>query len=393
MERYLRTYARIDLEAILHNINEVKKRIEKKVKIMAVIKADGYGHGAAILGDFLKNEVDYYGVATIEEAMELRKCGINLPILILGYTSPSQFVELVENNITQTVYTIEMARKMSEAGAVCGKKAKVHIALNTGMTRIGFKANEDDISAVEVISSLPDLSIEGLFTHFATADEVDKSYSKLQMERYDNFIKLLEERKIHIPIKHMCNSAGIMEFDHHRFDMVRSGIITYGLYPSDEVNKNAVRLRPALEWKTHVINVSNVEAGHGVSYGKTYITKGKTKIATLSVGYADGYPRSLSSKGRVLIHGQYAPIIGRICMDQMMVDVTHINDVNIEDEVTLVGIDGDNIISVEELADMAGSFNYEFVCGIGKRVERIYRGVEHIIDNKIEVMDKELMMV
>jgi len=373
MEKYLRTYAKIDLNAVLHNINEIKKRIGLSVKIMAIIKANGYGHGATALGDFLENEVDYYGVATIEEAMELREYGIKLPILILGYTSPSQYLKLVENNITQTVYTVEMSEEMSKAGAICGKKAKIHIALDTGMTRIGFQADEKGILEIEEISKLSNLMIEGLFTHFACADESDKSYSNLQIDRYDNFVRLLEEKGIHIPIKHMCNSAGIMEFDHHHFDMVRAGIITYGLYPSQDVNKNAVKLKPALEWKTHVINVKTVDAGYGVSYGITYITENKTKIATLSIGYADGYPRALSSKARVLIHGEYAPIIGRICMDQMMIDVTHIYNVDIEDEVTLVGKDGNNIISIEELSDIAGSFNYEFACGIGNRVSRIYK--------------------
>ena len=373
MEKYFRTHAKVDLRAVLSNINEVKKRIEKNTKVMAVIKADGYGHGATILGDFLENEVDYYGVATIEEAIELRESGIKLPILILGYTSPSQYLEIVENDITQTIYNLKMAKEISRVATECGKQAKIHIALDTGMTRIGFDANETGISAIQEIYNLSNLVVEGLFTHFSTADEMDKSYSKLQMHKYDNFVGLLEEKGIHIPIKHMCNSAGIIEFDHHRFDMVRAGIIIYGLYPSEEVNKNSIKLKPALEWKTHVINVKNVEAGHGVSYGKTYITKSKTKIATLSIGYADGYPRDLSSKGRVLIHGKYAPIIGRICMDQMMVDVTHINNVEIEDEVTLVGKDGDNIISVEELANASESFNYEFVCGIGKRVPRVYR--------------------
>ena len=376
MGKYLRTFAKIDLDAILHNINEVKKRIENSVKVMAIIKADGYGHGAAILGDFLENKVDYYGVATIEEAMELREYGIKLPILILGYTSPSQYIELVENNITQTVYNMEMAKEMSKAGAICGEKAKIHIALDTGMTRIGFQVDEAGILAIEEIVTLPNLMVEGLFTHFSCADEVDKSYSKLQIDRYDDFVSLLEQKDIHIPIKHMCNSAGIMEFDHHRFDMVRSGIITYGLYPSEDVNKNSIILEPALQWKTHVINVKAVDAGYGVSYGKTYITKSKTKIATISVGYADGYPRALSSKGRVLIHGKYAPIIGRICMDQMMIDVTDIDNIEIEDEVTLVGKDGNNVISVEELSGMAGSFNYEFVCGIGKRVPRIYKDLK-----------------
>lgn len=376
MEKYFRSYAKIDLDAISHNINEVKKRIGHGVKIMAVIKADGYGHGATVLGDFLKNEVDYYGVATIEEAMELREYGIKVPILILGYTSPSQYLTLVENDITQTVYNIEMAKEMSNAGEKCKKQAKIHIAVDTGMTRIGFQPNEDGALAVKEIAAFPSLTIEGLFTHFACADEKDKSYSELQIDRYDKFVELLEEKDINIPIKHMCNSAGIMEFDHHRFDMVRSGIITYGLYPSEDVNKDAIKLKPALQWKTHVVNVKNVDSGHGVSYGATYITKNKTKIATISIGYADGYPRALSSKAKVLIHGSYAPIIGRVCMDQMMIDVTDIDNVEIEDEVTLVGQDGRNAISVEELAGMAGSFNYEFVCGIGKRVPRVYEVME-----------------
>lgn len=373
MEKYFRTYSTINLEAILYNIKEIKKLVEDNVNVMAVIKADGYGHGAGVLADYLQNEVNYYGVATIEEAKELRQNGIKLPILILGYTSPSQYTEIVENNITVTIYTLEMAKEVSKVAVICGKQAKIHVALDTGMTRIGFDANENGALAVAETCKIPNLIVEGLFTHFSTADEKDKGYSKLQMDRYDNFIRLLEKNGVHIPIKHMCNSAGIIEFNHHRFDMVRAGIIIYGLYPSEEVNKDMIKLKPALEWKAHVINIKNVEAGHGVSYGKTFITKNKTKIATISIGYADGYPRALSSKGRVLIHGQYAPIIGRICMDQMMVDVSHINNIEIEDEVTLVGKDGDNIISVEELANAAGSFNYEFVCGIGKRVPRIYR--------------------
>ena len=376
MEKYLRTYAKIDLNAVLHNIDEIKRRIGQHVKIMAIIKANAYGHGATVFGDFLKNEVDYYGVATIEEARELREVGIKLPILILGYTSPSQYLTIAQNDITQTVYSLEMAEEISKAGAILGKKVKIHIALDTGMTRIGFSADKAGMLELEEILKLPNLIVEGLFTHFACADEADKSYSKLQIEKYDNFVMLLEQKNIEIPIKHMCNSAGIMEFDHHRFDMVRSGIITYGLYPSEDVNKNAIRLKPALEWKTHVVNVKTVEAGCGVSYGITYITKNKTKIATLSVGYADGYPRSLSSKGRVLIHGIYAPIIGKVCMDQMMIDVTHIDNVEIQDEVTLVGKDGDYIISIEELANMAGSFNYEFACGIGNRVTRIYKDLK-----------------
>ena len=372
MEGYLRTYVKVDLNAIEHNINEVRKLIDNNVKVMAVIKADGYGHGAAVIGNFLKEKVDYFGVATIEEAIELRKNNIDIPILILGYTSYKQYEDLIKYDITQTVYNLEMVEKLEECAARFNHIAKIHLALETGMNRIGFEPNERSIENIKKIMKMDNIFVEGMFTHFSCADERDKSYAKIQMKKYDEFIGKLENNNINIPIKHMCNSAGIMEFDNHRFEMVRSGIITYGLYPSDEVNKSALKLKSALEWKAHVINISEVSEGCGVSYGKTYVTKGNTRIATISVGYADGYMRGLSSKGKVLIHGQYAPIIGRICMDQMMVDITHIENVQIEDEVTLVGTDRENKITAEELAEIAGSFNYEFVCGIGKRVTRTY---------------------
>lgn len=372
MEDYLRTYVKVDLNAIGNNIKEVRKRIDDNVKVLAVIKADAYGHGAVNVGKFLEDKVDYFGVATLEEAIELRKNNINKPILILGFVSPHQYEELISYDITATVYNIEMAEKLNKEAGALNKRAKVHIALETGMNRIGFKVCGKSIEDVKSISKMENIFLEGMFTHFSCADEKDKEYSKMQMSKYDEFVSALEENNIDIPLKHMCNSAGIMEFNDHRFDMVRSGIITYGLYPSGEVDKSSLDLKIALEWKSHVINISEAPKGAGVSYGKTYITKGPTKIATISVGYADGYKRGLSNKGRVLIHGQYAPIIGRVCMDQMMVDVTHIKDVKIEDEVTLIGQDGTNNISVEELADIAGSFNYEFVCGIGKRVIRTY---------------------
>ena len=372
VEDYLRTYVKVDLNAVENNINEVRKRIDDDVKVLAVIKADAYGHGAVKVGSFLKDKADYFGVATLEEAVELRKNNIDTPILILGYTSPKQYEQLVLYDVTATVYNLEMAEKLNETAGKLNKKAKVHTALETGMNRIGFKVCSKSIEYVKCISKMDNIILEGMFTHFSCADEKDKEYSKMQMNKYDEFAAALQENNIDIPLKHMCNSAGIMEFEDHRFDMVRSGIITYGLYPSDEVNKKSLNLKSALEWKAHVINISEVPEGCGVSYGKTYITKGTTKIATVSVGYADGYKRGLSNKGRVLIHGQYASIIGRVCMDQMMVDVTHIDDVKIEDEVTLIGKDGQNAITVEEIAEIAGSFNYEFVCGIGKRVMRIY---------------------
>lgn len=372
MNEYLRCYAEVNLDAIKHNIDAVRGKIGDKADIMAVIKADGYGHGALKVAEAIKDKVQYLGVATIEEAVELRQAGVLLPILILGYTPASQFKEVLKYDITQTIYSLEMANAMNEASRAAGVKGKVHIAIDTGMTRIGFPVTAKSIDDVKMISEMPYIYLEGMFSHFSCADMEDKEYSTSQMEKYDWFSDELDKRNISIPIRHLCNSAGIIEFDDHRFNMVRSGIITYGLYPSDEVNKDVVRLKPALSWKTHVVNVQTVPEGVGVSYGATYVTKKVTKIATLSVGYADGYPRSLSNRGRVLIHGKFAPIIGRVCMDQMMVDITDIDDVRMEDVATLVGSDGENTLSVEEVANLSGSFNYEFVCGISSRVKRLY---------------------
>lgn len=374
MNPYYRCYAEIDLEAIGHNLREVRKRVSGETKVMAVIKADAYGHGAETVGRYIQENqlAQYFGVATLEEAQELRRAGIFLPVLILGYTSPSQYGEVVDDRITQTVYTMEMARAIEEAAASRNKQANIHIAVDTGMTRIGFHPDEAGINEVKQIASLPHINLEGMFTHFSCADQADKTYCEMQMEKYDWFKTRLEEEQIRIPLCHICNSAGIMEFDHHRYGMVRSGIVTYGLYPSEEVDKTRLALRPALSWKTHVIHVQTAAPGLGVSYGATYITERPTRIATLSVGYADGYPRSLSNKGRVLIHGQYAPIIGRVCMDQLMVDVSHIPDVQVEYTAILVGKENGNRISVEDMADLAGSFNYEFVCDISRRVKRVY---------------------
>lgn len=372
MNSYLRCYAEVSLEAIGHNIGEVKKRIVPEVRLMVVIKADAYGHGALAVSRYLEPKVDYFGVATLEEAIELREGGIRLPILVLGYTSPSQYADLIKYQIAQTIYSLDTAQKLNEEAEIQKKKAVVHIALDTGMTRIGFQAEESEADQIAEIKGLPNIELEGLYTHFSCADEQDKTYCDMQMVKYDDMIQMLKKRGINIPIKHVCNSAGIMEFDNHRFDMVRCGIVTYGIYPSEEVEKN-LDLRPALQWRSHVIHVKDVKPGLGVSYGATYLThKPITRIATVSVGYADGYPRALSSKGRVLIHGQYAPILGRVCMDQMMVEVSDIPDVQVEDVVTLVGTDGERTIPIEEVADPAARFNYEMLCNISKRVPRIY---------------------
>lgn len=373
MNEYYRVHAVIDLDAICHNIKEVKRVIGPDVKVMPVIKADGYGHGAVPIAKAL-NEIgaDAFAVAIIEEGITLRKNGITQPIVILGYTSEYQYSSLIQYEIQPTVFCYEMAESLSKIAAALGQNAKIHIKLDTGMNRIGFKPTRESLEIVKKISKLPNIKIEGIFTHFACADEADKTSAKKQKAEYDKFIGWLSEEEIEIPVKHVSNSASIIDMKDWRMDMVRSGIITYGLYPSEEVSKDVLDLRPAMSLKTHIVYIKEVGPGEGVSYNHTFVTKRNTKIATIPVGYADGYPRALSSKGRVLIRGQYAPIIGRICMDQFMVDVTDIPDVSVMDEVTLVGVDGENRISVEEVANGAGSFNYEFVCGVSKRVPRVY---------------------
>ncbi len=374
MNRYLRCYAEISLEAIGHNIREVKKRLPEGVKLLGVVKANAYGHGAVPVASYLENQVDYFATATIEEAVELRENGISAPILILGYVSPSQYGDLVEYDITQTIDSYAQALALEKEAARQNRKAKAHLAVDTGMTRIGFQVTEHDADEAAKIADLPHIELEGMFTHFSCADQEDKTYCSMQMEKYDKMTALLAERGVTIPLRHICNSAGIMEFDDHRFEMVRSGIITYGIYPSEEVKKERLDLIPALSWKSHVIHVKEVGPGIGVSYGATYVTeKPMTRIATVSAGYADGYPRALSNKGCVLIHGKKAPIIGRICMDQMMVDVTDIPDVQVEDVVTLVGTDGDETITIEEIANPAARFDYEMLCDISSRVTRVYK--------------------
>lgn len=374
MNRYLRCYAEISLEAIGHNIREVKKRLPEGVKLLGVVKANAYGHGAVPVASYLENQVDYFATATIEEAVELRENGISAPILILGYVSPSQYGDLVEYDITQTIDSYAQALALEKEAARQNRKAKAHLAVDTGMTRIGFQVTEHDADEAAKIADLPHIELEGMFTHFSCADQEDKTYCSMQMEKYDKMTALLAERGVTIPLRHICNSAGIMEFDDHRFEMVRSGIITYGIYPSEEVKKERLDLIPALSWKSHVIHVKEVGPGIGVSYGATYVTeKPMTRIATVSAGYADGYPRALSNQGCVLIHGKKAPIIGRICMDQMMVDVTDIPDVQVEDVVTLVGTDGDETITVEEIANPAARFDYEMLCDISSRVTRVYK--------------------
>ncbi|MBQ7957172.1 MAG: alanine racemase [Clostridia bacterium] len=368
-----RIYAEINLDAICRNVNETKKKVGKNVDVLAIIKADAYGHGALRVARALTElDIKNFGVATAEEAIQLRKHGIDANILLLDYAFEESYTELIENNITSTVFEYKHAKKLNDIAGILGKKADIHIKLDTGMGRIGFIPSDESFEIIKKIYELENVTVSGIYTHFACADMTDKAMTYRQIEMFDNFCEKLENGGINIPVKHLCNSAGIMEFSSAYANMVRNGIITYGLYPSDEVNKEEIALSPAMSIKSHVVYVKEVDENFTVSYGATYVTDGKTKIATIPIGYADGYPRALSNKGRVLIKGKSAPIIGRVCMDQMMVDVTDIDDVKQGDVVTIVGSDGNETITVEELSAMSGSFNYEFACNVNKRVPRVY---------------------
>lgn len=384
MNRYTRVRAVINLDAILYNMNSMHQNISEDTKIMAVIKADGYGHGAAEVAECIEH-LDYlagYAVATVEEGLILRNHGIKKPILILGYAFPDQYDELIAADMRPTVFTREMAQELSQAAGEMGVDCPIHFAVDTGMSRIGYQVTEEAADEMAQIARLPHIMVEGVFTHFARADEADKTSAEEQLALFEKMISMLEERGIEIPIKHCSNSAGIVELKEANMDMVRAGITLYGLWPSEEVRRDIIDLKPALSLITHVAYVKDLEAGRAISYGGTYVTKRPSRIATIPVGYADGYARGLSNKGAVLIHGKRAPICGRVCMDQFMVDVTDIPEVKMGDEVILIGSAGEETITMEEVGELSGRFNYEFVCNLGKRIPRVFRRNGKIIARK-----------
>ena len=372
MANYNRVYAQINKNSILENIKKIKSSLGKDVKLMPVIKADAYGHGALEVAKLLVPYAEFFAVAVIEEALQIKEEGIKTPLLILGYVNPDSYDDIVENEIRIPIFTYEAAERLSKIAKNKNKIAKIHIAIDTGMNRIGFNTKRESLKIINEISLLENISIEGIFTHFATADEKDKSFMVEQDKLFSEFVMHLESIGIYIPIKHISNSAAIIHGKNLNYNMVRSGIITYGLYPSDEVNKTNLIIEPSLELISHVVYVKTIEKGDTVSYGRTFTAEKNMKIATIPVGYADGYPRLLSNKGRVIINGKYAPIIGRICMDQFMVDVSDIDSVKESDKVTLIGRQEDCFISADEIAEFSQTINYEIICGIGKRVPRIY---------------------
>lgn len=375
MKQHNRVCAEIDLDAILYNMEQMKKRIGEGASLIAVVKTDGYGHGAVPIAKMLEEKscVWGYAVACLEEAVELRQNGIRKPIMVLGCVFPDQYEEMIYYDIRPAIYMEETASEISKEAVRQGKDAYLHIKIDTGMGRIGFPADAESVDIIERISGLPNVKLEGMFTHFAKADETDKAFTIMQHERFLRIKEMTEKRGIPIRYFDCDNSAGIIDFPDMKHDLARAGISTYGMYPSDEVDKSAVDLKPALRLTSHVSFVKEVEPGTSISYGGTFVAPEKMKVATIPVGYGDGYPRSLSNKGSVLIHGKRAKILGRVCMDQFMADVTGIPETEFMDEVTLIGKDGSDEITVEELSDLSGRFNYEFVCCLGRRIPRVYR--------------------
>ena len=375
LESYQRVWAEVDLDAIWENMVHMKENIAENTKILAVIKTDGYGHGGVPIAKMLE-QLDFmfgYAAATYEEAHVLREAGVKKPILILGYTFPYCYEELIREEIRPAVYRRDTVEELTAAAAKVGQKAKVHIKVDTGMGRIGITPDEEGLEFVRFLIEHPELEVEGIFTHFAKSDETDKTSANHQLELFQNFIdKIQTELGITIPVKHCSNSAAILEMPQANMDMVRAGITTYGLYPSEEVSKDIVPLRAAMSLYSHIVYCKTIHAGQSVSYGGLFTATKDTRVATIPVGYGDGYPRSLSGKGYVLIHGKKAPILGRVCMDQFMVDISEIPEAMEGDKVTLLGMDGTERITAEELGELSGRFNYEFVCDLGKRIPRVY---------------------
>lgn len=389
---YARGYAEVDLDKIHRNMEHMKANLDEAVKMIGVIKADGYGHGAVPIAKELE-PLDYlygFAVATAEEAHILRMAGIKKPILILGYTFPYSYPMLAEEEIRPAVFLEETLWELSKTAVRLQKKIKIHIKVDTGMSRIGILPDEEGLRFVEKAFHTEGIEVEGIFTHFATADHADKTYAYKQMEQFQAFCQRAEEElPVKFAIKHCSNSAGIVEMRRANMDAVRAGITLYGLWPSKQVSKEIVKLEPVLSLKSTIIYIKTIQAGTAVGYGRTYIADKERKIATIPIGYGDGYPRGLSNKGYVLIHGKKAPVVGRICMDQFMVDVTEIKEAKLMDEVILIGCDGKERITMEEIGELSGRFNYELACDLGKRIPRVYKKNGLVIKTRDHFSDYE----
>ena len=373
MFKHLRpAWAEVNLDSLADNMKEIR-RVSKSKDIIAVVKADAYGHGAIDAASvFLQSGATKLAVAVISEAVELRESGINCPIMILGFTSPYLIDDLLKYDIEQTVYSYEYACEISKAAVKHDKTAKVHIALDTGMGRIGFRPEEKSVDEVYKISKLHNIIIEGLFSHFSSADEEDKSYTHMQIEKFNWFYNELLKKGIKINVRHIANSAAIIDIPEVHFDAVRPGIMLYGYYPSKDVSRDIINLKPAMSLKANVVHVKRVPSGECIGYGRKFKAAKESLIATLPIGYADGYTRLLFNKAKVIINGKFAPVVGRICMDQCMVDVTEAGDVKTGDEAILMGSEDSLKFDADDMADLLGTISYEVLCMIGKRVPRVY---------------------
>ncbi len=372
MNEYQRVWAEINLDNLRSNLAQVKKRVGDR-SVMAIVKADAYGHGAEVVSRVLLEEgCKCLGVAICDEALALRESVITAPILILSYTPTPRLKEVIENNLEQTVFSTEMAEEISRVALRLNKQAYIHIKIDTGMSRLGFFPSEQAALDILKISRLPKVVIKGVYTHFAVADEGDKLFTEQQYAKYVDFTAKLKYIGLEKFSTHVSNSGAIYNFPGLEADFVRCGILLYGLMPAQKLVDPS--FKPVMSLKAHVSMVKEIDGGVSVGYGRTYFTNGKTKVATIPVGYADGYSHSLGNVGRVLIKGKFAPIIGNICMDQFMVNITGIRGVNAEEEVVLFGAQGNQEITVRELANLQNTINYEIVCAIGKRVPRVYVG-------------------
>ena len=382
MKTYKRVFAKINLNYIETNLERMHALVGKNSRFFAVIKADGYGHCAVHIASFLEN-LDYvfgYAVATAEEALELRYHGLKKPILILGYTFPDCYEKLALHDIMPTVFRADSLKALSEAALKAGRELKVHIKVETGMNRIGISPDESGLSFVEQVLRTEHIVLDGMFTHFARADETDKSKAFVQLQVFNRFVELVKNRfKLKIPHVHCANSAAILELQESHMELVRAGIAMYGLWPSEDIRRDSIVLQPVLSLHSHIVFIKQIKPGDAVSYGGTFLAEKPMRIATIPVGYGDGYPRGLSGKGFVLIRGKKAPILGRICMDQFMVDVTEIPEAECDDPVTLIGRDGQEEITIETLGTLGGRFNYELACDLGRRIPRIYTYKEEIV--------------
>ncbi|MBL0389303.1 alanine racemase [Tumebacillus sp. ITR2] len=374
------TWAEVHLDNLAHNIQGIHAQLPAGTRLMAVVKAGGYGHGAVpVARKALQSGATYLAVSSVDEALELRKAGIRAPILVLGYTPPGQAALVVEHDLTQTLYQEEMLQALNQEALEVGKLARVHVKADTGMGRLGFTSVEETVRFVRLAQSLPGVVVEGLFTHFATADEADKSYAEEQVARWNDILRALSDEGLQIPLQHISNSAGILNFPQLPGNMVRLGISMYGCYPSEDVPRD-VKLRPVMKLVSQIVHLKDVEPGTKISYGATFEAKRPTKIATIPIGYADGYSRQLSNRGELLVRGRRARIAGRVCMDQLMIDVTEIDDVQVGDEVVLYGAQGEDEITLDEVASLIGTISYEVLCAVGRRVPRMYMEGTEIVE-------------